>query len=220
MDAKSKTMPPRMYMDFNPLLEWIRGEKLDVALIHVPGFKKEQLKVEIDTQGNICASGERPLDTDGKQWRRFSTNLQIPANCDINKVHAKFENDTLHIFFPKLVSAVIEAAPKPTTTDKHSATAAGVYATGKENKADKTNSQKKKALSAPSESLKPSYDKAEFESLKTNGRSEGVAHGTGGREVELTPVRKKLLMNVAVATLVFLGLGFYLKYKFTKAETR
>lgn len=194
-------------------------------ILGVVGFKKEQLKVEINTHGNIYASGERPLDTDGKQWQRFSTNCQVSANCDINSVHAKFENDTLHIFFPKLVAAVIEAAPKPTTTDKHSAAAAGVNATeatGKEKKADEANSQKKKALpTTPLESLKPSHGKAELESLKpTDGRSEGMAQGAGGMVAELTQVRKKLLMNVAVATLVFVGLGFYLKNKFTKAETR
>lgn len=181
--------------------------------------------MEISTHGNVSVTGERPLDTAGKQWQRFSTSFPISANCDINSVYAKFDNDVLHIAFTKLVTAIIEAAPKPTTTDKHSATAAGVYATGateKEKKADKTNSQKKKELPAPLESLKPTDGKAAFfESFKpSDGRSEGMAQGVGGMVVELTQARKKLLMNVAVATLMLFGLGFYFKYKFTKAETR
>ncbi|WOK91743.1 hypothetical protein Cni_G00434 [Canna indica] len=74
----------------------------------IAGFKKEQLRVQIERYGRLRASGERPVDN--KRWSRFRMVLTVPENCSVADVRAKFENEILYVQFRKLDVA---EAPKP-----------------------------------------------------------------------------------------------------------
>uniref|UniRef100_A0A2N9FX36 SHSP domain-containing protein n=1 Tax=Fagus sylvatica TaxID=28930 RepID=A0A2N9FX36_FAGSY len=106
MDAKLKPVN-RVYEDIDPQIEWAYEEGLDTVIVHLPEFRKEQLKVEIASTGNIRVSGQRSLGNN--KWKRFVKEIPIPSNVDNNAIHANFQENILYIKLPK----VIAPAPKP-----------------------------------------------------------------------------------------------------------
>ncbi|KAJ4979144.1 hypothetical protein NE237_009924 [Protea cynaroides] len=99
----------RSYLDFNPTSKWIREEDSDTLIIHLPGFKKEAIKVQRDALGNLKITGERYIGDN--TWNRFVQDVQVPANYDFNRFLASFENGELQILMPKIITPII-AAPE------------------------------------------------------------------------------------------------------------
>ncbi|XP_031273697.1 inactive protein RESTRICTED TEV MOVEMENT 2-like [Pistacia vera] len=99
----------RVYEEFEPSTAWQREPTYDTLILQLPGFKKEQLKVQITTSRKLKVSGERPKGKD--KWTRFYLEIPIPSNYEINDISAKFENAALYIKHPK----VITPAPEPPT---------------------------------------------------------------------------------------------------------
>ncbi|KAI9193813.1 hypothetical protein LWI28_000390 [Acer negundo] len=99
----------REYEDFTPSTGWVREPEYDTLVVNLPGFKKEQLKVQVTTLRNLRVSGERALGNK-KKWSRFILEFPIPANYDINEITAKFEGSSLYIKHPKIITA---EDPKP-----------------------------------------------------------------------------------------------------------
>lgn len=67
------------------------------------GFKEEELKVQLDSTGNLRIRGERPLEGQGQYWSRFRKDFRIPENTVTGNIRAKLENEHLSIILPKLV---------------------------------------------------------------------------------------------------------------------
>ncbi|KAK8664125.1 hypothetical protein V6N13_083925 [Hibiscus sabdariffa] len=98
--------PTSVYEDFDVQTEWIREAiELDTLIVYIPGFTKEQLKVEVTTGGNLRIRGERKID--GNKFGRFSKEFPIPSNCDQDKIKAKFMGTTLRI------KLVVKPSPRP-----------------------------------------------------------------------------------------------------------
>ncbi|XWS73774.1 hypothetical protein CRYUN_Cryun02cG0158100 [Craigia yunnanensis] len=97
MDSK----PEPVYEDFEVHTEWVHEAVEDTLIAYLPGFTKEQLKVQLTSGGNLRISGERPID--GKKFSRFSKEILIPSNCDQNKIRANFSGGMLRIILPKLI---------------------------------------------------------------------------------------------------------------------
>ncbi|KAJ3702425.1 hypothetical protein LUZ61_006130 [Rhynchospora tenuis] len=89
----------RMYSDIDPRCEWVQGEEFSTLLVDVSGFKKEELKAQVDTSRNLKVSGERNVE--GNKWCRFQKSFQLAKACDISKIKAKFDNDVLYVMVPK-----------------------------------------------------------------------------------------------------------------------
>lgn len=62
-------------------------------------FKKEQLKVQADTERKLRISGERPVE--GNQWRRFLKSFQLPKDCNAKLIKAKIEEGILYVVVPR-----------------------------------------------------------------------------------------------------------------------
>ncbi|OAY52074.1 serine-aspartate repeat-containing protein I [Manihot esculenta] len=92
----------RVYEDFEPSMDWLREPGADTLRVYVPGFKKEQMKVQVTSSGNLRISGERPL-ADGNKWCRFRKEIPIPSIYDHNAIGAKFEKGLLFIRHPKII---------------------------------------------------------------------------------------------------------------------
>ncbi|XP_064966781.1 protein RESTRICTED TEV MOVEMENT 2 [Musa acuminata AAA Group] len=106
MDTKPRTASAaRSYEDFKPTTELVPGEVFDTYHIRLPGFRKDHVRVQVDNQGKLRTSGERPLD--GRRWSRFYVEFTLPENCNLRDVRARFENETLQLRLPKLI------APEP-----------------------------------------------------------------------------------------------------------
>ncbi|XP_058741469.1 inactive protein RESTRICTED TEV MOVEMENT 2-like [Vicia villosa] len=99
---KTQSAPERVYKDFEPYFEWIKDEVSYTLILMLPGFTKEQLRVQVTSKGVLRINGERQ----GIEniWHRFRKVFPIPQYCDTNDVDAKFEHGVLSIKFPKLIT--------------------------------------------------------------------------------------------------------------------
>ncbi|KAL8152413.1 hypothetical protein V2J09_010173 [Rumex salicifolius] len=105
MASKTKTTVSSIdaspiYQEFEPFCEWKRGE--DLLIVHIPEFKKEHLRVLVNTSRALKIIGERPLIGDKAATRsRFYKETTIPEECNINDVHAKLCDGKLTIAMPR-----------------------------------------------------------------------------------------------------------------------
>ncbi|TVU48915.1 hypothetical protein EJB05_00199, partial [Eragrostis curvula] len=76
--------------EVDPVVEWKQaGADQDVVEILLPGFKKEQVRVQVDEDGVLRAAGERPAARGGG-WVRFRKDFLLPETCDVDGVRAEF----------------------------------------------------------------------------------------------------------------------------------
>ena len=68
-------------------------------------FRKDQLKVQFDSNGVLTVSGERPLQ--GTRWLRFRKEFNPPKECKANEIRARLSSGILYITLPKKVTAQV-----------------------------------------------------------------------------------------------------------------
>ncbi|GAA0148477.1 hypothetical protein LIER_07909 [Lithospermum erythrorhizon] len=98
---KSTSGATPIYEDFVPTSKFVTDKDCDTLLIHLPGFKKEQLRVQL-TRGILMISGSIPVGNNKR--RRFQKEFPVSTNCETNKITARFENGVLHVKQPKLIT--------------------------------------------------------------------------------------------------------------------
>lgn len=105
--AAAAATSPRNYTDFVPPHQLVEeaGKKVLQINLSAAGFKKEQLRVQIDNHGKLRISGERQVS--GNRWSRFHKDFQVPDDCNAGDVRARFDSRdrVLHITMPKLSPA-------------------------------------------------------------------------------------------------------------------
>ncbi|XP_021825227.1 circumsporozoite protein-like [Prunus avium] len=113
-----------VFQDIEPLEEWVREQASDAFLVHLSGYKKENLKIQVTSARYVRVLGERPLGDN--KWERFRKEFPIPSNCDPNDISAKFENGVLSVKLPKMIAPAVDTkvpktstaeAPKPPTQE-------------------------------------------------------------------------------------------------------
>jgi cobalamin biosynthesis Mg chelatase CobN len=67
--------------------------------------------VQINNRGILKISGERPIDS----WKRskFYKEVEVPKNCNVNGIQAKFANGYLQVIMPKATTAPPEQTKTP-----------------------------------------------------------------------------------------------------------
>ncbi|KAK4607323.1 hypothetical protein RGQ29_001233 [Quercus rubra] len=111
MESRSQT-ENRVYEEFEAQFEWAIEEGLDTLLVHVPGFRREELKVQITSVGNLRVSGQRSLGKN--KWKRFDKEFTIPPNVDTNAISAKYDENVIYVKLPKVI------APAQLREEQHS----------------------------------------------------------------------------------------------------
>ncbi|MBA0563463.1 hypothetical protein Golob_008441 [Gossypium lobatum] len=86
-----------------PNSDWTHDDKASFLLVDLPGFKKEELRLELASTGHIIISGERRVDENKSVY--FEESFEVPENSDTDNINAKFDGDFLHVTLPKLVVA-------------------------------------------------------------------------------------------------------------------
>ncbi|CAO2833062.1 unnamed protein product [Amaranthus hypochondriacus] len=100
------------YEDFTPASEWNYEQGVSILLFHLPGFKKEEIRI-ISENGVLRVRGER--HGGGNKWIRFQEEVVVPQDCKTNEIRAKFEAGILRISMPKNII-------NPSTNQEHSKT--------------------------------------------------------------------------------------------------
>ncbi|MFQ6625251.1 hypothetical protein Gotur_006316 [Gossypium turneri] len=91
--------PNVVFEEFEVPTEWVHEVADDTLIAYLPGFKKEQLQVQITSGGLLRIYGERSLG--GNKISRFSKEFPFPSNCDLSKIRANFNGRMLRVKFPK-----------------------------------------------------------------------------------------------------------------------
>ncbi|GAU14529.1 hypothetical protein TSUD_250710 [Trifolium subterraneum] len=115
MDQKTQSATERVYKDLQPYFEWNEDEVSATLVLMLPGFTKEQLRVQVTSKGVLRINCER--QGIGNIWHRFGKEFPIPPYCDNNDVNAKFERGVLSIKFPKLITPANKPQEQETITN-------------------------------------------------------------------------------------------------------
>lgn len=74
-----------------------------IIIIICAGFKREQMRVQVNSQRILTIHGQRPLDE--TKWSRFSKQIKLPNDCMEDGIRAKFAAGILTITMPKRSSS-------------------------------------------------------------------------------------------------------------------
>jgi HSP20 family molecular chaperone IbpA len=101
-----------MESEFEPAVRMEETPEARIVIVDLPGFRKENLRVQIDNRGNLIISGERGVkETEEmtkvggrlEKLQRFRKVIGIPQNLNINeRITAKFRDQTLRVSLPLL----------------------------------------------------------------------------------------------------------------------
>ncbi|GMN45694.1 hypothetical protein TIFTF001_014882 [Ficus carica] len=95
-----------------PSYDWSEDSKGHYLLVDLPGFKKNQVKIQIFSSGVIKVNGERPVNEN--KYVRFEQNFEVPKNSNSDGITAKFDGEILYITVPKhVVEEKKEPEPEP-----------------------------------------------------------------------------------------------------------
>ncbi|KAF5747474.1 15.7 kDa heat shock protein peroxisomal-like [Tripterygium wilfordii] len=110
--------PPifREWSGSTALMDWLESPNAHIFKINVPGFSKEDIKVQIE-DGNILhikgegkKKDEEPNGKDTTVWHvaergtgngEFSRQIELPENVKLDQIKAQVENGVLTIVVPK-----------------------------------------------------------------------------------------------------------------------
>uniref|UniRef100_A0A0A9ET02 SHSP domain-containing protein n=1 Tax=Arundo donax TaxID=35708 RepID=A0A0A9ET02_ARUDO len=202
----------RRYMDFVP--PHSRLEEPDKVALRVDlsaeGFKKEQLRVQIDNFGRLRISGERPLGAEGNRWRRFRKDFQVPEGCNAGAISARFDKDgILLITMPRLSTAPAE---EPT------ADTGGVA--GQDRKVQASAPQAAAAAAEAEEKEGGKEDDTGATSMERPGQDE---HDTSNNAMAASAARpaaygfakdrRRMVWAIFAVVLALVGAGLYARYR-------
>ncbi|KAK4765900.1 hypothetical protein SAY87_007542 [Trapa incisa] len=119
--------PPVVFRDFSgstdALMDWLESPNAHIIKINVPGFSREQIKVQVDDSNILHIRGEggkEEVETKDTVWhvaervgmgmrardQGFSRAVELPEDVKIDQIKAHVENGVLTVVVPK------DASPK------------------------------------------------------------------------------------------------------------
>ncbi|KAG9148451.1 hypothetical protein Leryth_026687 [Lithospermum erythrorhizon] len=115
MAAKFIRAPSPSYEEIEPFCTWQREEARETLIVHLPDFKKDQLRVQINNYGILKISGERQINATKKC--KFYKEVPVPKNCINDEIRVKFINGCLYISMPKQASSAVHNTKKGEVTN-------------------------------------------------------------------------------------------------------
>ncbi|CAM9003899.1 unnamed protein product [Rhodiola kirilowii] len=178
--------------DVEPKFEWVQREGCETLLVHLPGYKRENLKVQVTTSRNLRVLGERKINE--RKSGRFQKEFSLKEDCDVNKITAKFEGEVLQVKLPKMAEAAAPAMQKEEakqeTKHKHAADA-------------KTEDEIKKGIK-DDEKMEPVEDAKGRDKFASEGKNRKVRRGQVMRNK--TALLATIVLAVAVAVAIGVGM--------------
>ncbi|XP_024970768.1 inactive protein RESTRICTED TEV MOVEMENT 2-like [Cynara cardunculus var. scolymus] len=99
--ADRKSSSSLAFEEFVPPSAWTEDSTCHYLLVDLPGFKRHELKLQVDNQTRIVVSGERQVREN--KYKRFEQSFELPKNADIEKITGKLDGEILYISVPKKV---------------------------------------------------------------------------------------------------------------------
>ncbi|KAI3777556.1 hypothetical protein L1987_47356 [Smallanthus sonchifolius] len=89
------------FEEFVPPAAWTEDSTCHYLLVDLPGFKKQELKLQVDNRTHILVSGERQVREN--KYKRFEQSFELPKDADIEKITGKLDGEILYVSVPKKV---------------------------------------------------------------------------------------------------------------------
>ncbi|XVF54264.1 hypothetical protein PTKIN_Ptkin05aG0166500 [Pterospermum kingtungense] len=102
--------------EFVPASDWSQDANANYLFLHLPGFKKEELRLELASTGHVIISGERIVNDNKSIY--FHQSFALPENANMDKISGKFDGDFLHVTVPRR-SAVEENKQQQIRNENH-----------------------------------------------------------------------------------------------------
>lgn len=99
--AGKKCSSTAMLEELVPPSGWSQDSDSHYLVLDLPGFKKEEVRLQVNNRGEIITSGERQT-VGNKLVIRFLQTFKIPENSITEKITGKFEGEVLYVTVPKL----------------------------------------------------------------------------------------------------------------------
>lgn len=109
-----------VYEDFSPKFEWKEDEQSQILFVYLPlDFMKDQIKISTEGINTLRVTGERFVERN--KWSRFKQDFNIPEDCNMRAIRAKFESatGTLTITMPK--KSQVDPKAKPISKSEEAA---------------------------------------------------------------------------------------------------
>ncbi|KAG2679157.1 hypothetical protein I3760_11G038700 [Carya illinoinensis] len=87
--------------EFVPSSGWMEGPRSHSLVVDLPGFKKDDLKLQVTCSGDLMISGERKVHQEKTVY--FEQTFKVPKNTDTDKTTGKFSGEILCVTVPKQV---------------------------------------------------------------------------------------------------------------------
>ncbi|KAL3528333.1 hypothetical protein ACH5RR_007655 [Cinchona calisaya] len=97
--AERRSPQNLVFEEIVPPSGWTEDSDFYRLIIDLPGFKMDELKLQVDNYGHLLVSGERQVNE--MKHIRFQQSYRMPDNSNIEDTTAKFEDDILYITVPK-----------------------------------------------------------------------------------------------------------------------
>ncbi|KMZ69551.1 hypothetical protein ZOSMA_20G00290 [Zostera marina] len=85
--------------EFTPAIDWSENPISQILSIDLPGFNKDDIKVQVDGSGRLTVRGRR-MGTENK-YQRVEQVFQVPENTDIDRINGKLDEGRLTLTLPK-----------------------------------------------------------------------------------------------------------------------
>ncbi|KNA23798.1 hypothetical protein SOVF_021300 [Spinacia oleracea] len=100
MRPKTPMAPRLIDEQIIPSSGWTDFSEFHCLLVDLPGFKKDDIKLNVDESGTIVVKGRRKIGEE-KQVH-FEKTFDVPEDGDIKSVSMVFDGDTLRVSVPKV----------------------------------------------------------------------------------------------------------------------
>ncbi|GAV77299.1 HSP20 domain-containing protein [Cephalotus follicularis] len=222
MATKAAATSIRSYEDFEPFCKWQGDQEQDTLEVHLYGFKKEQLKVQINNKGLLTITGERPLDA--TRINRFRKETNVSKDCDTSKIGAKFSGGILYITLPKRTPPVPvpqeKQKPEPKTDQDDQVikdSAITKHQSGAKEDVTTTQDATLPMKSDAKEDVTTTTQNATLPMKKLGNYVTGIKSSLSNLKMDK---KKSMRVVVAAAVVVMVALGAYTIFKYRKTDKK
>ncbi|XP_061346678.1 22.0 kDa heat shock protein-like [Gastrolobium bilobum] len=78
---------------------WTEDSAGHYLLVDLPEFSKEEVKLQVDSNGRIIVTGERQANE--RKRVHFQLTFPVPVDSDMDKIEGKFDGGILYVTVPK-----------------------------------------------------------------------------------------------------------------------
>ncbi|KAJ8529100.1 hypothetical protein K7X08_035935 [Anisodus acutangulus] len=215
MDSKGAAVatPTQVYEDFVPSSKLVQEQHSDTLHLILPGFKKEQMRIQLTKTGILKISGQRPIGQN--KWQRFQKEFPVAENCDKGKISAKFENGILHVKQPKLITSSVKKENEFAAKEAENSPAAKRQKTTLRDEFTKQDNNLKTSEQTEAKTLAekklPADESSSSSSSDSESETESTDDETTGNANRLSAslMKPKKVMKMTLVALSVLAIGLY-----------